>query len=46
MTNKDQSGRFPTYINYHTNYSSARKELIKREMLYPNDELQICELLA
>ena len=45
-TNKEQSGRYPAYIIYHTDYSSARKELIKRDMLYSNDEQQIRELLA
>ena len=45
-TNKEQSGRYPTYIIYHTDFSSSRKELIKRDMLYSNDEQQIRDLLA
>jgi hypothetical protein len=45
-TNKEQSGRFPAYIIYHTDFSSSRKELIKRDMLYSNDEQQIRDLLA
>ena len=45
-TNKEQSGRYPAYIIYHTDFSSSRKELIKRDMLYSNDELQIRDLLA
>ena len=45
-TNKEQSGRYPAYIIYHTDYSSSRKEMIKRDMLYSNDEQQIRELLA
>ena len=45
-TNKEQSGRYPAYIIYHTDFSSSRKELIKRDMLYSNDEQQIRELLA
>ena len=45
-TNKEKSGRYPAYIIYHTDYSSARKELIKRDMLYSNDEQQIRDLLA
>ena len=45
-TNKEQTGRYPAYIIYHTDYSSARKEMIKRDMLYSNDEQQIRELLA
>ena len=45
-TNKEQSGRYPAYIIYHTDYSSSRKELIKRDMLYSNDEQQIRDLLA
>lgn len=45
-TNKEQSGRYPTFIIYHTDYSSSRKEMIKRDMLYSNDEQQIRDLLA
>ena len=45
-TNKEQSGRYPAFIIYHTDYSSARKEMIKRDMLYSNDEQQIRDLLA
>jgi hypothetical protein len=45
-TNKEQSGRYPAYIIFHTDYSSARKEMIKRDMLYSNDEQQIRDLLA
>lgn len=39
-TNKEQSGRFPAYIIYHTDFSSGRKEMIKRDMCYTNDEAQ------
>jgi len=45
-TNKEQSGRYPAFIIYHTDFSSGRKELIKRDMLYSNDEQQIRDLLA
>ena len=45
-TNKEQSGRYPAYIIYHTDFSSSRKEMIKRDMLYSNDEQQIRDLLA
>ena len=45
-TNKEQTGRYPAYIIYHTDYSSGRKEMIKRDMLYSNDEQQIRDLLA
>ena len=45
-TNKEQSGRYPAYIIYHTDYSSGRKEMIKRDMLYSNEEQQIRDLLA
>lgn len=45
-TNKEQSGRYPAYIIFHTDYSSARKEITKRDMLYSNDEQQIRDLLA
>ena len=44
-TNKESSGRFPAYILYHTDYSSKRKEMLKRDMLYSNSESQIRELL-
>lgn len=39
-TNKEQNGRFPAYVIYHTDYSSGRKELIKRSMSYTSDEEQ------
>jgi hypothetical protein len=45
-TNKEQSGRYPAYVVYHTDFSSGRKDMIKRDMLYSNDEQQIRELLA
>jgi hypothetical protein len=45
-TNKEQSGRYPAYVIYHTDFSSGRKEMIKRDMLYSNDEKQIRDLLA
>ena len=45
-TNKEQSGRYPAYIIYHTDFSSSRKEMIKRDMLYSNDEQQIRDLLT
>jgi hypothetical protein len=45
-TNKEQTGRYPAYIIYHTDFSSGRKDMIKRDMLYSNDEQQIRGLLA
>lgn len=45
-TNKEQTGRYPAYVFYHTDYSSGRKEMIKRDMAYSNDEKQIREILA
>ena len=45
-TNKEQSGRYPAYVVYHTDFSNGRKDMIKRDMLYSNDEKQIRELLA
>ncbi len=45
-TNKEQTGRYPAYIIYHTDFSSGRKEMIKRDMLYSNDERQIHDLFA
>lgn len=43
-TNKEQTGQFPAYIIYHTDFSSGRKEMIKRDMLYTYDENQAREL--
>jgi hypothetical protein len=45
-TNKDEGGRFPAYVLYHTDFSSSRKEAIKRDLLYSSDEGQIRELMA
>ena len=45
-TNKEKSGRYPAYIIFHTDFSSGRKEMIKRDMLYTSDEKQAHELLA
>ena len=45
-TNKEQTGRYPAYVVYHTDFSSGRKEMIKRDMAYSNDEKQIREILA
>lgn len=45
-TNKEASGRFPAYVLYHTDYSSSRKEMIKRDMAYSSDEQQIRELMV
>ena len=45
-TNKEQSGRYPAYVFYHTDFSSGRKEMIKRDMAYSSDEQQIREILS
>ena len=45
-TNKEQTGNYPAYIVYHTDFSSGRKDMIKRDMIYSNDEQQIRGLLA
>lgn len=45
-TNKEQSGMYPAYIFYHTDYSSSRKEMIKRDMAFSSCEEQIREILA
>lgn len=45
-TNKEASGRFPAYVFYHTDYSSSRKEMIKRDMAFSSSEQQIREILA
>lgn len=44
-TNKEHTGRYPAYIIYHTDFSNGRKEMIKRDMLYTNDETQAWQLL-
>ena len=40
-TNKEATGRYPAYIFYHTDYSSGRKEILKRDMAYAPDEAGI-----
>lgn len=40
-TNKEASGRFPAYVFFHTDFSSGRKEIIKRDLAYSSDEAQI-----
>lgn len=45
-TNKEQTGRYPAYVFYHTDYSSSRKEMIKRDMAFSSDEQQIRDILA
>ena len=45
-TNKEQSGRYPAYVFFHTDYSSGRKDIIKRDMAYSSDEQQIRDILA
>ena len=45
-TNKEDSKRFPAYVFYHTDFSSGRKEMIKRDMAYSSDEQQIREIFA
>lgn len=44
-TNKEATGRFPAYIVYHTDYSSSRKDPIKRDMLYSDSHEQILQLM-
>lgn len=44
-TNKEQSGRYPAYIFYHTDFSNSRKEMLKRDMAFSNDEQQIRDIL-
>lgn len=45
-TNKERTGRYPAYIFFHTDYSSARKDILKRDMSYSSDEQQIRSILA
>ena len=40
-TNKENTGRYPAYIFYHTDYSSGRKDILKRDMTYAPDEAGI-----
>jgi len=40
-TNKEATGRYPAYIFYHTDYSSGRKDILKRDMAYAPDEASI-----
>ncbi len=44
-TNKETTGRYPAYVFYHTDYSSGRKEMIKRDMAYSCDEAQIRDIM-
>lgn len=44
-TNKEDSGRYPAYVFYHTDFSNSRKEMIKRDMTYSSDEQQIRAIL-
>jgi hypothetical protein len=45
-TNKEQSGLYPAYVFFHTDFSSGRKEMIKRDMAYSSDEAQIREIFT
>ncbi len=40
-TNKEASGRYPAYVFYHTDFSSGRKEMLKRDLATSSDEAQI-----
>lgn len=44
-TNKEQSGCFPAFVAYHTDFSNGRKDMLKRDMLYTNEENHARELL-
>ena len=45
-TNKEASGRYPAYVFFHTDFSSGRKDMIKRDLAYSSDEQQIRDILA
>ena len=45
-TNKEASGRYPTYFFYHTDLSSGRKEMLKRDLATSSDEAQIRAIFA
>ena len=40
-TNKEASGRYPAYVVYHTDFSSGRKEMLKRDLATSSDAAQI-----
>jgi hypothetical protein len=40
-SNKEATGNYPAYVFYHTDYSSSRKELIKRDMAVSSSQEQI-----
>jgi hypothetical protein len=40
-TNKEASGRYPAYVFYHSDFSSGRKEMLKRDLATSSDEAQI-----
>ena len=44
-TNKETTGRYPAYIFYHTDYSSGRKDILKRDMAYAPDEAGIRSIM-
>ena len=43
-SNKESSGDYPAYVFYHTDYSSTRKELIKRDMAFSSSQEQIMSI--
>ena len=45
-TNKEASGRYPAYVFYHTDFSSGRKEMLKRDLATSSDEAQIRAIFA
>ncbi len=44
-TNKEQSGRFPAYVFHYTDYSSGRKEFLKRDLRVSDSEEQIRSIM-
>ena len=44
MVDRHDSGRYPAYVFYHTDFSNGRKDMIKRDMAYSSDEKQIREI--
>ena len=40
-TNKESSGFYPAYVFHYTDYSSGRKDFLKRDIRVSNDEAQI-----
>lgn len=43
-TNKEQTGRYPAYIVFHTDFSNGRADMVKTDMSFTSSEAQAREL--